>query len=147
MAHLKDTIIDGTLTLDDGKGDPLQDVEQFIKDLENRIALLEKSYGLVAGCEGIIIKTGTVVKNLSSTSSKLFTLDEVNEILGLETSGTIGKYMVTIMNGDGVANSTHFQSCTFLDGSFYAVFPSTQSNVRSRINWCIIYNPAFITLS
>lgn len=127
-------------------GDPLQDVEQFIKDLENRIALLEQSYGLVAGCEGIIIKTGTVVKNLSSSSIQLFTLDEVNEILGIET-GSIGNYMVTIMNGDGAANSTHFQSATYLDGSFYAVYPTTQNNVRSRINWCIIYNPAFINLS
>ena len=145
MAQLKDTIIDGTLTLDDGGGDPLQDVEQFIKDLENRIALLEQSYGLVAGCEGIIIKTGTKVYSASGTSDVIFTMDEVNEILGVET--TERNCMVTVMNGDGNANSTHFQSCTFLNGTFNVVYPSTQNNIQSRINWCIIYNPSFINLT
>ena len=128
-----------------GEGDPLEDVEQFIKDLENRITLLEQSYGLVAGCEGIIIKTGTKVYTASGTSDVIFTLAEVYEILGFETPAI--NCMVTVMNGDGAANSAHFQSCTYLNGTFNVVYPSSQNNIRSRLNWCIIYSPNYINLS
>ena len=137
MANLSDTKINGTLTLNNGG--EIADVQAMLEDLENRIALLESSYSLVAGCENIHIKTGTKVYNASGTSDPIFTMAEIQELFGVD-DGVAWHYMVTVMNGDGAANSTHFQSCTYDSNAFHVVYPSNQT-ARSRLNWCAIYNP------
>ena len=88
---------------------------------------------------GTAIKSiqGTMVRYTATNSVVMFTFQELNELFGVDNC-TYGNILAFVCNGDGNANSVHFNCATLADDSVYATF-DTQINSTVRINYIIFY--------
>lgn len=88
---------------------------------------------------GTAIKSiqGTMVRYTATNSVVMFTFQELNELFGVDNC-TYGNILAFVCNGDGNANSVHFNCATLASDSVYATFDS-EINSNVRINYIIFY--------
>lgn len=80
---------------------------------------------------------GTMIRYTAANSVVMFTFQELNELFGVDDC-TYGNILAFVCNGDGAANSVHFNSATLADNAVYATFDA-QINSNVRINYIIFY--------
>lgn len=85
------------------------------------------------------IVSGSSVVTPNGSSVALISAATINSLLGVSDSGA-GNTAVYVANGDGGANGTHIEGCTFMgsDSTWYAVFNGSTSSAI-RINWTVVY--------
>lgn len=72
------------------------------------------------------------------TSVQLMTNTDIEGLLG--TTGVSNENtLVLAINGDGNADSKHYEGCTYKGGGWYVVFNGTNYAKQIRINWIIIH--------
>ena len=88
---------------------------------------------------GTAIKSiqGTMIRYTAENSVVMFTFQELNELFGVDNC-TYGNILAFVCNGDGNANSVHFNCATLASDSVYATFDS-EINSNVRINYIIFY--------
>ena len=92
---------------------------------------------LVSG--SLKFKAGSVVKRINGDSVALFTLNELKTLFNTSTAGTTN-FFALVNNGDGSANSRHFENCTWVGTTLYVVHNGTV-NTNTKINYMIFYIP------
>lgn len=96
--------------------------------------------GLDRGSVSRIHAGSWVLKGLSTggTSTKLMTNADIEGLLGV-TGVNNHNTMILCTNGDGDADSKHYEGCTYKGGNWYVVFNGTSYASQIRVNWIIIY--------
>lgn len=98
--------------------------------------------------------SGTYVTNVSGSSKKIFGLtwlrEQFKKRFGIESGTDNKRYIVTVVNGDGLANPVHIDGVTFQNNSWYAVMDRdiktpTRTRINYRVTVCLGNN--FITSS
>lgn len=98
--------------------------------------------------------SGTYVTNVSGSSKKIFGLtwlrEQFKKRFGIESGTDNKRYIVTVVNGDGLANPVHIDGVTFQNNSWYAVMDRdiktpTITRINYRVTVCLGNN--FITSS
>lgn len=98
--------------------------------------------------------SGTYVTNVSGSSKKIFGLtwlrEQFKKRFGIESGTDNRRYIVTVVNGDGLANPVHIDGVTFQNNSWYAVMDRdiktpTRTRINYRVTVCLGNN--FITSS
>ena len=81
-------------------------------------------------------KSGSTVVKISSTSSvKLFTLEQLNSMFG-QSYTSASNYHIFAMNGDGNASAAHLNGVTVIGTDYYAVL-DRNVNGSFRVNWMV----------
>ena len=102
-----------------------------------------KAYGTAEDCYKIkkIVAGSIVRKGTGSSSIPVFTQAQALAMFGLpsgtDTSG--GQIQFVFMNGDGGASNVHYDGCTYMNSTYYAVGHSSWSTGNCRINYIGIY--------
>lgn len=98
--------------------------------------------------------SGTYVTNVSGSSKKIFGLtwlrEQFKKRFGIESGTDNKRYIVTVVNGDGLVNPVHIDGVTFQNNSWYAVMDRdiktpTRTRINYRVTVCLGNN--FITSS
>lgn len=87
--------------------------------------------------------SGTYVTNVSGSSQKIFGLtwlrEQFKKRFGIESGTDNMRYIVTVANGDGLANPVHIDGVTFQNNSWYAVFDrDIKTATKTRINYRVV---------
>ena len=87
--------------------------------------------------------SGTYVTNVSGSSKKIFGLtwlrEQFKKRFGIESGTDNTRYIVTVVNGDGLANQAHIDGVTFQNNSWYAVFDrDIKTATKTRINYRVV---------
>lgn len=87
--------------------------------------------------------SGTYVTNVSGSSKKIFGLpwlrEQFKKRFGIESGTDSARYIVTVVNGEGLANPVHIDGVTFQDNSWYAVFDrDIKTATITRINYRVV---------
>lgn len=87
--------------------------------------------------------SGTCVTNVSGSSKKIFGLtwlrEQFKKRFGIESGTDNTRYIVTAVNGDGLANPAHIDGVTFQNNSWYAVFDrDIKTATKTRINYRVV---------
>lgn len=87
--------------------------------------------------------SGTCVTNVSGSSKKIFGLtwlrEQFKKRFGIESGTDNTRYIVTVVNGDGLANPAHIDGVTFQNNSWYAVFDrDIKTATKTRINYRVV---------
>lgn len=150
MSKFKQTTCNGVMSVGS-----ISNLHQKLLDLEERISNLEIKRNKLCGIEGIHIETGTLVVHgkPSSTSYAVFNpaTTKLKEIFELTTTPRVRDYHVTFMNGDGNANTVHFEAAQSFQeeiahdykNRIYALSASPMIG-SVRFNWAAIYNENLI---
>ena len=80
---------------------------------------------------------GTIVKAVSGNATALFTFQELNQMFGVSNCSN-DNIVALVSNGDGAANSVHFNGTTLQDNTVYVTLDST-TGMHVRINYIIFY--------
>ena len=85
------------------------------------------------------IKCGTkVLTSTGGTSVKVFTIDELNTLFGVEDCSATNTACF-FANGDGSAQSVHIDGDTYLNSAWNAVFNDKSTAGNFRVNYMAIY--------
>ena len=85
------------------------------------------------------IKCGTkVLTSTGGTSVKVFTIDELNTLFGVEDCSATNTACF-FANGDGSAQSVHIEGATYLNSAWNAVFNDKSTAGNFRVNYMAIY--------
>ncbi|MGN1193821.1 MAG: phage tail spike protein [Dorea sp.] len=85
------------------------------------------------------IKCGTkVLTATGGTSIKVFTIDELNTLFGVEDCSATNTACF-FANGDGNAQSVHIDGATYLNSAWNAVFNDKSTAGNFRVNYMAIY--------
>ena len=85
------------------------------------------------------IKCGTkVLTSTGGTSVKVFTIDELNTLFGVEDCSATNTACF-FANGDGSAQSVHIDGATYLNSAWNAVFNDKSTAGNFRVNYMAIY--------
>lgn len=76
--------------------------------------------------------------DIGGTSVQLMTNSDIERLLGT-TGVSNANTLVLAINGDGDADSKHYEGCTYKGGGWYVVFNGTNYSKQIRINWLIIH--------
>lgn len=72
------------------------------------------------------------------TSILLMTNSDIANLLGI-SNVTNHNTAIFINNGDGDADNTHYEGCTYKGGGWYVTFDRAQTRPNIRINWMIVH--------
>lgn len=108
----------------------LEQIETNIKYLNDATRNTARDYSF----------SGTYVTNVSGSSKKIFGLtwlrEQFKKRFGIESGTDNTRYIVTVVNGDGLANPAHIDGVTFQNNSWYAVMDrDIKTPTRTRINY------------
>lgn len=111
----------------------LEQIETNIKYLNDATRNTARDYSF----------SGTYVTNVSGSSQKIFGLDWLREQFkkrfGIESGTDSTRYIVTVANGDGLANPVHIDGVTYQKNSWYAVFDrDIKTATKTRINYRVV---------
>lgn len=111
----------------------LEQIETNIKYLNDATRNTARDYSF----------SGTYVTNVSGTSKKIFGLtwlrEQFKKRFGIESGTDNTRYIVTVVNGDGLANPAHIDGVTFQNNSWYAVFDrDIKTATKTRINYRVV---------
>lgn len=85
------------------------------------------------------IKCGTkVLTSTGGTSIKVFTIDELNALFGVDDCSAANTACF-FANGDGSAQSVHIDGATYLNSAWNAVFNDKSTAGNFRVNYMAIY--------
>lgn len=85
------------------------------------------------------IKCGTkVLTSTGGTSIKVFTIDELNALFGVDDCSAANTACF-FANGDGGAQSVHIDGATYLNSAWNAVFNDKSTAGNFRVNYMAIY--------
>ena len=80
---------------------------------------------------------GSKVCNTGDNACAFLNNNEINSYLGVKNSSNVNT-SVFAANGDGHAQATHLEGCTYLSGNWYATF-SARATGSYRINYLVVY--------
>ena len=111
----------------------LEQIETNIKYLNDATRNTARDYSF----------SGTYVTNVSGLSKKIFGLtwlrEQFKKRFGIESGTDNTRYIVTVVNGDGLANPVHIDGVTFQNNSWYAVFDrDIKTATKTRINYRVV---------
>lgn len=95
--------------------------------------------GLDRTCVSRMFAESKVITGLSGgTSVLLSTNADVNKIFGV-TNASNQNTMILAINGDGNADTNHYEGCTYKGGNWYVTFSNTNTAPNIRVNYIIFY--------
>ena len=98
-----------------------------------------KASRFISNAKNIAVRMygGTKVCNAGDNSCNFLNNSEINSYLGVNNSSSVNT-AVFAANGDGKAQSSHLEGCTYVGGSWYATF-SARATGSYRINYLVVY--------
>lgn len=140
MASLRDTVINGSLTINGGgqiSDSPTSNTDIVNKGYVDSIVTELTSSKLKVG--PLYISCGSIItegQGASKTSALITTLSSINNLFGI-TGSSSGNTAVFASNGDGNHSSVHVEGCTLQNSSWLATFNSSLSGTI-RLNYVIL---------
>lgn len=86
----------------------------------------------------IMADSKVINKGSGGTSCAILTNSDINNLLGTTNSNNTNT-LVICANGDGDADSTHYEGATYKGGIWYVLFNQTSTAIKIRVNYIIIY--------
>ena len=98
-----------------------------------------KATKFISNAKNIAVRMygGTKVCNAGDNSCNFLNNSEINSYLGINNSSSVNT-AVFASNGDGKAQKSHLEGCTYVNGSWYATF-SERATGSYRINYLVVY--------
>lgn len=136
-------IVDVTLQYGKIKKDTVTQIKDGFKKLEQIEANIKYLNDATRNTARDYSFSGTYVTNVSGSSKKIFGLtwlrEQFKKRFGIESGTDNTRYIVTVVNGDGLANPAHIDGVTFQNNSWYAVFDrDTKTATKTRINYRVV---------
>lgn len=143
MAILKDTIINGDLTINMTNGtsyavgSEIQSIWNTISTLQGTVQNLDTYTKTLSRIQFKSFSTVFKVGN-TGTSQVVFTINDIKKIWPSATSTNSGAFFI---NGDGNACTKHFDGATWKGDSLYCVTNGQFNTTAIRINGLLWYLP------
>lgn len=111
-------------------------LQNSINELKGDITEFNNNMKTIIGNTKKIVSGTKVISSTGGTSAPLFTNAQINSLLGV-TNSSNANTVCFISNGDGVAQSAHFDGSTYSNGTWYVTF-NTKVSASTRVNYLII---------